>query len=55
MRGVEARHTFMIGADTRGVARALGIGEHTVNDHLRSIFAKAGTNSRRQLVASAHG
>jgi DNA-binding CsgD family transcriptional regulator len=43
------------GADTRGTARTLGITDHTVNDHLRSIFAKAGTNSRRQLVANAHG
>jgi DNA-binding CsgD family transcriptional regulator len=58
--GLTPRETQLVselvaGADTRGVARALGIGQHTVNDHLRSIFAKAGTNSRRQLVANAHG
>jgi DNA-binding CsgD family transcriptional regulator len=58
--GLTPRETQLLsrlveGADTRGVARALGIGEHTVNDHLRSIFAKAGTNSRRRLIANAHG
>jgi DNA-binding CsgD family transcriptional regulator len=58
--GLTARETQLVehlvtGADTRGTARALGIAEHTVNDHLKSIFAKAGTNSRRQLVANATG
>jgi DNA-binding CsgD family transcriptional regulator len=58
--GLSGRETQLVarlaeGADTRGIARALGIAEHTVNDHLRSIFAKAGTNSRRQLIANAHG
>jgi DNA-binding CsgD family transcriptional regulator len=43
------------GADTRTAARLLGVTEYTVNDHLRSMFAKAGTNSRRQLIANAHG
>jgi DNA-binding CsgD family transcriptional regulator len=46
---------LVTGADTRGTARALGITEHTVNDHLRSIFAKTGTRTRRQLVAQAQG
>ena len=58
--GLTARETQLVeqlvtGADTRGVARALGIAEHTVNDHLKSIFTKAGTNSRRQLLANATG
>jgi DNA-binding CsgD family transcriptional regulator len=58
--GLTARERELVGhlvggADTRGVAAVLGIGEHTVNDHLRSIFAKAGVNSRRQLITNAHG
>lgn len=43
------------GADTRSPARALGISEHTVNDHLKSIFAKSGVNSRPRLVTHARG
>jgi DNA-binding CsgD family transcriptional regulator len=54
-RETELLSHLVSGADTRATARALGIAEHTVNDHLRSIFAKAGTNSRRQLIANAHG
>lgn len=58
--GLTVRETQLVqrlitGADTRALARALGIAENTVNDHLKSIFAKAGTNSRRQLVANATG
>jgi DNA-binding CsgD family transcriptional regulator len=43
------------GADTRGIARALGITEDTVQDHLASIFAKTGTRSRTELLARAVG
>lgn len=58
--GLTARETELVnllvpGADTRTVARSLGITEHTVNEHLKSIFAKAGTQSRRQLIANATG
>lgn len=54
-REAELVDRLATGADTRATARALGITEHTVNDHLRSIFAKTGTHSRRQLIAHAHG
>jgi DNA-binding CsgD family transcriptional regulator len=43
------------GADTRGTARALGMTEHTVNAHLKAVFGKADTTSRRVLVARATG
>jgi len=43
------------GADTRGVAAAMFVSEHTVQDHLKSIFAKTGAQSRRSLLARATG
>jgi DNA-binding CsgD family transcriptional regulator len=43
------------GADTRTVARRMFLSEHTVQDHLKSIFAKTGTSSRRELLTRATG
>jgi DNA-binding CsgD family transcriptional regulator len=58
--GLTARETQLLrylisGADTRALARELSIAEHTVNDHLKSIFAKSATNSRRQIIANVTG
>lgn len=39
------------GADTRRVAQRMFVSEHTVQDHLKSVFAKTGTHSRRELLA----
>ena len=38
------------GRSTREISGLLFISEHTVNNHLRSIFGKAGVNSRTEMV-----
>lgn len=43
------------GSDTRAIARTMFLSEHTVQDHLKSIFAKTGTHSRRTLLARLVG
>lgn len=46
---------LVAGADTRELARRLFVSQHTVQDHLKSVFAKADTRSRRVLIARATG
>jgi DNA-binding CsgD family transcriptional regulator len=43
------------GCNTRELARRMYLSEHTVQDHLKSVFAKTGANSRRTLIARATG
>lgn len=43
------------GGDTRTIAAALYVSEHTVQDHLKSIFAKTGTHNRRTLLTHLTG
>lgn len=39
------------GASTKSIASALYLSPHTVQDHLKAIFAKLGVSSRRQMIA----
>jgi len=43
------------GRDTREVAASMFVSPHTVQDHLKSIFTKTGTRSRRLLLTRALG
>ena len=54
-REAELLQQLVTGLDTRGLADRLYVSEHTVQDHLKSIFAKTGARSRRVLVARATG
>jgi len=43
---------LLSGLDTRAVGERLHISAHTVQDHLKSVFAKTGMHSRRELLAT---
>ena len=43
------------GADTHTIAARMFLSEHTVQDHLKSVFAKTGTRNRRSLVSRLAG
>jgi DNA-binding CsgD family transcriptional regulator len=43
------------GADTRQTAESMFLSEHTVQDHLKAIFAKTGAPNRRALLARTTG
>ena len=58
--GLSAREVQLLthlatGSETRHIAREMVLSEHTVQDHLKSIFAKTGVRARRTLLARALG
>jgi len=54
-REAEVLRHLADGYDTRTVARLMAISEFTVQDHLKSVFTKTLTSSRRELLATALG
>lgn len=58
--GLSPRETELLeylatGSDTRNVAKQMFLSEHTVQDHLKSIFAKTSAHNRRTLLSRALG
>ena len=54
-REAELLDHLVDGADTRTIANRMFVSEHTVQDRLKSMFAKAGTHNRRTLLARITG
>ncbi|MFN2518250.1 MAG: LuxR family transcriptional regulator [Jatrophihabitantaceae bacterium] len=50
-REQEVAQAVLGGASVRVISRQLGLGERTVQDHLKAIYAKTGVRSRGELVA----
>ena len=46
---------LITGGDSRDLARAMFLSQNTIQDHLKSIFAKASVHSRRALLSRALG
>lgn len=43
------------GSDTRAMARQMSLSEHTIQDHLKSIFSKTGSRDRVSVLSRALG
>ncbi len=54
-REAELLGQVVTGASTRDIARLMFLSEHTVQDHLKSIFAKTATRTRQTLLARVLG
>ena len=52
---LKVAHLVAAGATNRDVAQHLSLSTHTVNSHLRSVFAKLGINSRTELDRLING
>ena len=58
--GLSAREHQLLGllatgSDTRAMAREMSLSEHTIQDHLKSIFAKTGARDRVTVLSRALG
>ena len=54
-RESEVLRHLAAGRDTRDIASALVVSEHTIYDYLKSMFAKTGLRTRAALVSAAFG
>jgi DNA-binding CsgD family transcriptional regulator len=54
-REAELLEHLILGADTHLTAQKMSVSENTVQDHLKSIFAKTATSNRRTLLARVVG
>jgi DNA-binding CsgD family transcriptional regulator len=54
-REIELLGHLVTGTDTRELARRMFLSQHTVQDHLKSIFSKTSTRNRRSLLSRALG
>lgn len=50
-RETEVAAAVLRGLSDRAVARSLGVSEHTVQDHLKRVYAKTNVRSRTELIA----
>ena len=58
--GLSARESELLGwlatgSDTRAMARQMSLSEHTIQDHLKSIFTKTGARDRVTVLSRALG
>jgi len=51
-RQVDVLHLLLQGHPIKQIARRLGLSPHTVEDHLKSLYRKTGTNSHQELIAA---
>jgi len=51
----ELLRLLAIGSDTRAMARQMSVAEHTMQDHLKSIFTKTGARDRITVLSRALG